>query len=284
MFGKRVQSTESVTGTKLWNRAKPQPPLSNEIFGLIIESLGKDVPSLRSCSLVSSIFRHFCSPLLYRDIELDCEEKLESFIQLGEHSGSASLVHVKSLSLTYSGFETPEHLRQPHRILEIISFKTSLETLRLHHVQFQEEPFTAQLLSRLCTVIVLVLEECCFEGFEDFVSFIRCFPRCQVLRLHSCTWARDPQNLKFRGLPAYDLSLTRLVITRSPGQFRGRRFFDQGTIVGMPWLDLSGLKSFAYVISGTTVSAPVVSHVATCETLEDLDIGVALFVKHEFGK
>ena len=228
-----------------------------------------------------SVFRHFCSPLLYQDIELDDEEKLESFIQLGEHSDS--LMHIKSLSLTYSGFETPKYLRQPHRILDIISFKTSLETLRLHHVQFQEEPFMAQLLFRLRTVIVLDLQQCCFGGFEDFVSFIRCFPDCLILRLRSCTWARDPRNLKFRGLPAYGLSPTRLEITMSPGAW-GRRYFDQGTIVGMPWLNLTCLESFAYVIPGIAASAPVMSHVANCETLDEVDIGVSFFVKHDFGK
>ena len=283
MSGKRVQSTKSVTSTKLWNRAKPQPPFSNEIFGLIIESLGKDIPFLRSCSLVCSVFRHFCSPILYRDIELDCEEKLESFIQLGEHSNS--LMHIKSLSLTYFELDTPKYLRQPHRILDMISFKTSLKSLRLHHVQFQEEPFTAQLLSRLHTVIALALEECCFGGFEDFVSFIRCFPRCQDLCLHFCTWALDSQNLKFRGLPAYCLFPTHLEVTVTRDRdWWARQDFDQGTIVGLPWLNLAGLKSLTYVIPGTSGVVPVVSHVATCATLDEADIGVNFFTGHDLGK
>ena len=54
--------------------------------------------------------------------------------------------------------------------------------------------------------------------------------------------------------------------------------------MGMPWLNLSCLKSFAYVIPGTTLSAPVVSNVAICETLDELDIGVSFIAKHDIGK
>lgn len=72
-------------------------PFSNEIFAMFIESLGEDLRSLRACSLVSSVFRHFCSPILYRDIALDRKEKVDDFIQVGERSDS--LQHIKSLSL-----------------------------------------------------------------------------------------------------------------------------------------------------------------------------------------
>ena len=51
----------------------------------------------------------------------------------------------------------------------------------------------------------------------------------------------------------------------------------------MPWLNLSGLKSFTYVIPGTTLSAPVVSNVAICETLDEVDIGASYVAKHHIG-
>jgi hypothetical protein len=231
---------------------------------------------------VSSVFRHFCNPVLYRDIELDRKEKLESFFQLGEHSDS--LVHTKSLSLAYSGFEHKTHIRKPRKILDIISRKSSLETLHLYNVQLQAEPFTASLLSKLSTVTVLSLHQCCFGGFEDFVSFIRCFPRCQVLRLRYCTWAQDHPKLRFGSLPTYDLAPTHLEIMNTSQGRRERRVFNQGKIVGLPWLNLTGMKSFTYTIQDDTVSGLVVGHITTCEFLEAVDMSVGYLVERNFGE
>jgi hypothetical protein len=261
-------------------------PLSNEIFGLIIESLGEDIPSLKSCSLVSSVFRHFCSPILYRDIELDREDKLETFFQLGERSDS--LMYTKSFRLAYSGPEDKIHIRKPRKILDIISQKASLETLRLYKVQLHRETFTESLLSRLSTVTVLSLRMCCFGGFEDFVSFIRCFPRCQVLRLLYCTWPKDRLDFKFKGLPTYDLAPAHLEIvdqaTRSGSARKGikHRYFNQGKITGMPWLNLAGVKSFRYLIQQEMASGSVVGHIATSEFLEAVDIST--YIDGHFGE
>ena len=211
---------------------------------------------------MSSVFRHFCSPILYRDIVLNREEKVDTFIQIGLGDRSHSLHHTKSLSLAYYGFETKAHLRKPHRILDVILRKTSLKALRLHRVQFQAEPFTTSVLSKLSTVTALDLQECRFGGFEDFVSFIRCFPHCDILRLRGCTWIHNEHaRLKFRGLPTYDLTPTRLEITGASMAEWGEEFCDQGKIVAMVWLDLAGLKSFTYVIKNDTVSEPVLEQI-----------------------
>jgi len=251
---------------------------------MFIESLGEDLHSLRACSLVSSVFRHFCSPVLYRDIALDRKEQLDTFIRIGEHS--ESLQHTKSLSLTYYGFETKAHLRKPHRILNIISRKSSLETLRLHRVQFQAEPLTASLLSKLSTVAVLVLQECRFGGFEDFKSFVRCFPRCGVLRLHGCTWIHgDHGKLRFKGLPVYDLAPASLEITNKSSAVEwGEEFWDQGKIIGMTWLNLAGLRSFTYTIGDGIASQPVLEQIAACELLEEVDVTISYHMRHEDGE
>ena len=145
---------------------------------MFIESLGEDLPTLRACSLVSSVFRHFCSPVLYRDIGLDCKEKADTFLQIGDRSDS--LRHTKSLSLSL-GYTHGGH---PCGILTTISRKAPLETLRVYQVRFHGESLTTPLPD----VTVLVLRECQFGMFKDFVTFIRCFPRCETLRLHGCSW------------------------------------------------------------------------------------------------
>lgn len=261
----------------------PPPPFSNEILGMFIESLGEDLHTLRACSLVSSVFRHFCSPILYRDIVLNRKEKVDTFIQIGDRSNS--LHHTKSLSLAYYGFETKAHLRKPRKILDVISRKASLETLRLYRVQFHAEPFTTSVLSKLSTVTALDLQECRFGGFEDFVSFIRCFPRCDILRLRGCTWIHNEHaRLKFRGLPTYDLAPTCLEITGASMVEWGEEFCDQGKIVGMVWLDLAGLKSFTYVIENDTVSEPVLEQIAGCKLLEEIDIALSYSGGLSFGE
>ena len=257
---------------------KTPPPLSNEIFGLIIETLGEDIPSLRSCSLVSCVFRHFCSPTLYRNIDLDCREKLETCFQLGELSDS--LTHTRSLSLT-SGFVSPRHLQ----ILDIISQKAPLETLRLYDIRFHAEPFTVSSLSKPYAVTVLSLKRCRFGGFEDFVSFVRCFPGCKALRLDSCTWeGRHFQDLKLGCLPTHSLAPVHLEIIVPLKHWSPKENCDQGRIVGMSWLDLTGLRSFKYMIENEISSERVVGRIATCEHLEEVDMSISYFVDCRFGK
>ena len=247
----------------------PFPSFPSEIFGMFIEGLGEDQHSLRACSLVSSVFRHLCSPILYRDIALDREEKVVTFIQFGERSDI--LRHVKSLSLT-----NPRNL---HGILDTVSGKAPLETLCLHRVMFHAELLTAPLLSRLSTVTALVLRGCRFRGFEDFLSFIGCFPLCEVLRLRGCTWAhrwREDAKSKIRSLPAYNISPVHLEITNNFTRERGGEYCDQGKIFGAAWLGLAGLKSFTYTIGSEVESESVLERIAASKLLEEIDISLSL--------
>ena len=132
----------------------------------------------------------------------------------------------------------------------------------------------------------LVLQECHFGGFEDFVSFIRCFPRCEVLRLHACGWIQDDEhaNLRFSGLPAYDLAPVRLEITDTIVAEWGEEFRDQGKIIGTAWLDLAGLKSFTYVIGNRATWGAVLEQIAICELLEEIDLTLVYTGGHSFGE
>jgi len=232
---------------------------------MFIEALGDDQDSLRACSLVSSVFRCLCSSILYRDIALDSDEKLDTFIEFGERSDA--LQHTKSLSLVDPG--------DPHGILDTISQKASLETICLRQAQFDVEPPTASLLSRPSTVTVLVLRECRFRGFEDFVSFIRCFPLCEVLRLRGCTWVDDEDaKSKFGNPRVQGIAPAHLEITNNSPTERGEQYCNQGKIVGAAWLDLAGLKSFTYADGGEAAIKPVLERIAACELLEEIDLAI----------
>jgi len=243
----------------------PPPSLPSEIFGMFIEALGEDQDSLRACSLVSSVFRCLCCPILYRDIALDSDEKVDTFIEFGERSDA--LQHTKSLSLVDPG--------NPHGILDTISQKASLETICLRQAQFDVEYLTAPLLSRPSTVTVLVLRECRFRGFEDFVSFIQCFPLCEVLRLRGCTWVYDEDTTSKLGNPrVHDIAPAHLEITNDSPTEWGEEYCDQGKIVGAAWLDLAGLKSFTYADGGEAAIKPVLERIAACELPEEIDLAV----------
>jgi len=246
----------------------------SEIFGMFIEALGEDQLSLRACSLVSSVFRHLCGPILHRDIALDREDKVDTFIQFGERSDI--LQHVKCLSLTNPS--------KPHGILDTVSRKASLETLCLYRVMFHVEPLTAPLLSGLSTVTVLVLRGCRFREFEDFVSFIRCIPLCEVLRLRGCTWIQhEDTNSKLRSLPAYDIAPVHLEIMNFTTEW-SEEYCDQGKIFGAAWLGLTGLKSFTYTIGHEAGSEPVLERIAACELLEEIDIALSLSTRRNVGE
>ena len=60
--------------------------------------------------------------------------------------------------------------------------------------------------------------------------------------------------------------------------------FDQGRIVGMPWLDLTGLKSFTYAIQDDTTSGPLLGRIITCGLLEEVDLSLVYHIAHSFGK
>jgi len=251
---------------------------------MFIESLGEDLRTLRACSLVSSVFRNFCSPILYRDIELNNKGKVNTLIRMGGRSNS--LQHAKSFSLTYYGFKTRAHIGKLHRVLDTISRDSSLETLRLRQVQFHAESLSAPLFSKLSSVTALVLQECHFGGFEDFVSFIRCFPRCEILRLQACSWIRNGEHAKprFGGLPAYNIAPACLEITDVIVAEWGGGFRDQGKIVGTAWLNLTGLKSFTYVIGDRTMWGAVLEQIGACELLEEIDVSLVYPGDHSFGE
>ena len=206
---------------------------------------------------------------------MDSDEKVSTFIQMGERSDA--LQYVKSLSLT--------NLSEPHRILDTISRKASLETLCLHRAEFHVEPLAASLLSRLSTVTVLVLRECRFGGFKDFVSFIRCFPLCEVLRLRACTWTRyKDAKLKFGGVRVHDIAPVHLEITNNFPMEQGEEYYDQGRIVGAAWLGLGGLKSFTYPFWGETATKLMLERIAACELLEEIDLDIPHSVRRSFGE
>jgi len=221
---------------------------------------------------VSSDFRHLCSPILYRSIALDSDEKVDTFIQFGERPNV--LQHVKSLSL-------PD-LSDPHGIFDIISQKASPETLCLHQADFRAESFAASLLLRLS---VLVLRECHFGGFKDFVSFIRCFYLCEVLRLRGCTWTRyGDAKLKIGSLRVHDIAPVPLEITNNFPIEQGEEYHDQGRIARAAWLGLGGLKSFTYAFGGGTVTKLALERIAACEHLEEIDLDIPHSVRRDFGE
>jgi hypothetical protein len=226
----------------------PFSAFPNEIYGILIELLREDPYSLRTCSLVSSVFRHFCEPILYQDLSLDSLKKVDSFIQVGKRSHV--LHHIKSLSLTDFEFETDEgHEHTPHKILDIISRKASLETLHLGHVQFHPKPLEVSVLSS--TVTVLILEMCHFGGFKAFKHFIGCFPRCEALRLHGSThsWFGE--------------------------------WVEQREIVETYGLGHMNLKSFAYAVDDSS-STDMLEEISACELLEEIDVSFPRSTYAEF--
>jgi len=243
---------------------------------MFIEALGDDQHSLRACSLVSSVFRHLCGPILYRDIALDREEKVDTFIQFGEHSDI--LRHVKSFTIKNS--------KDPHGILDTISRKASLEILCLRRDMFHPGTLTASIFSELSTVTVLVLQGCRFEEFEDFVSFIQCFPLCEILRLRRCTWIRHTDaKLEPTGrLPVHDIAPAHLEVTNNLSPTWGEEYCDQGETFGASWLGLTGLKSFTYAIGGETKLELVLGKIAACEQLEEIDVAIPYYVRRDFGE
>jgi len=253
------------------------PSFPSEIFGMFIESLWEDPDGRRSlfvCSLVSSVFRHLCGPILYRGIVLDRGDQVDDFLRLEERSDC--LRYVKSFTLNNS--------TKAPRILGAISRKASLETLRLHRVMFYGGPLTESLLSGLSTVTVLVLRECQFWKFEDFVFFIRCFPLCEVLRLDGCTWTRHEDAMsEVRSLPAHNVAPVHLEITDNARPRWGEPFCDQSDIIAAASLGLARLKSFTYGIGTGPVAEQVLETIAGCDLLEEIDVAFSHSAR-DFGE
>jgi len=259
------------------------PSFPSEIFGMFIESLGEDPDDQRSlfdCSLVSSVFRHLCGPILYQEIVLDRWEQVENFVQFGERS--ECLQYVKSFTLI-----NPKGTSQkPHIILATISRKASLETLRLHRVKFYGESLTPSLLSGLSTVTVLVLRECRFWKFEEFVFFIQCFPLCEVLRLRGCTWTRreDAKSEEVRSLPAYNVAPVHLEITNNFPPEWGEVYCDQNAILWAAPLGLARLKSFTCGFGAGAGSELVLEKIAGCDLLEEIEAAISHSAGRGFGE
>jgi len=157
----------------------------------------------------------------------------------------------------------------------------SRHPLGLNRVMFYSESLTVSLLSRLSNVTVLVLRKCRFEEFWDFVSFIRCFPLCEVLCLRGCTWTgrRDAKS-EVRSLPAYDVAPVHLEITNNSVPEWGEEYCNQSEILGAASLDLACLKSFTYGVG----AGLVLEKVAGCGLLEEIDVALPNSICCEFGE
>jgi hypothetical protein len=235
----RSQSKAQGILSQCCNRtATPFPTFPNEIYGMFIELLREDPYSFRACSLVSPVFRRFCTPILYRNLSLNYPVFVDNFIRVGERSNV--LQHTKSFRFT-SRFWTQPNEDKSHKVLDIISRKASLETLHICRAQFDPTPPEPSVLHRLSSVTVLILEQCHFGGFGAFAHFIGCFALCESLQLYGSThrWVTE--------------------------------WREQEEIVGAFGLGHMNLKSFAYAVDDSS-SMDMLKEIAASGPPEEIDV------------
>lgn len=205
---------------------------------MFIELLREDPYSFRACSLVSPVFRRFCTPILCRNLSLNYPVYADDFIRIGERSNV--LQHTKSFRFT-SCFWTEPNKDRSHKILDIISRKASLETLHIRRAQFHSTYPESSVLHKLSTVTVLILEKCHFGGFGAFTHFIGCFRLCESLQLYGSThrWVTE--------------------------------WCEQEETVGAFGLGHMKIKSFAYAVDDSS-SMDMLKEIAACGLPEEIHV------------
>ena len=189
---------------------------------MIMEILKPDHSNtIRACSLCARSLRAIAQPFLGRHISVTDQGRVRESLQLLKSSG---FQHVRSLSLgiTNKRMVLEEYWKDYLVILGLFAQRRNLVRLWLSEIPFfflqpqQEKVYKDTILALSCSVSELGLYGCHFTCYEELVSFVRAFPRCDKLYIQDCvTGGQDSPENSLAVLPRHKLSITDLDLTAS---------------------------------------------------------------------
>lgn len=169
------------------SRARPRltilPP---EIIRMIFQYLASDKETLCACSRTAHEFRHIILPFLGRHLTVNNVDRLKECTRMMRRG---AFQHVRSLDL---GIDNKWVIQEDYWrgyiiILGLFARYRALNRLWLSEVPFiflkqnQKKKFKETITALGSTVTELGLYGCHFSSYEQMISLIRAFPRCEFL-------------------------------------------------------------------------------------------------------
>ena len=229
---------------------RPPPP---EIIGIILRFLEADKTSLRACSQAARELRHIALTYLGRHLTVNTFHRLKECAQL---VARGAFQHIRSLDLgTNDRRQILENYWKDYLVvLGAFARYRTLDRLWLSGLPFNffrpdQEDLRETVTALGSTVTELGLYGCRFSSYEEMVSLIRSFPRCNSLFLRDCvTRKKSVVENAFSGLPEHRLSIGDLQLSSSLSK---GALIDVSKLIEDALLDVGSLTSLVCDV-GTT--------------------------------
>ena len=188
---------------------------------MVLQYLATDKETLSACSQTAREFRHVALSLLGRHFAVNIAIRVKECAQLITRG---AFQHVRSLDLGIGNKKAIQERYWKDYTVILGSFARfrSLNRLWLSEVPFsflqsdQKKDFRETVTTLGSTVAELGLYRCRFSSYEEIISFIRSFPRCNFLFLRDCVtgWESTDRNA-LAGLPEHKLTIQDLQLSAS---------------------------------------------------------------------
>ena len=215
---------------------------------MIMETLKSHRDAICASSLTGRSFRSVAQSFLGRHISVTDHGRVKECIRILNDSG---FQHVRSLSLGITDKKVilEEYWNDYLEVLKVFAQRRSLVQLWLWEVPFfflqrgQKKAFKEIVLGLSASVHDLGLYGCHFSCYEEMVSFVRAFPRCNKLYIQDCVTGgqASPKN-SFKGFPQHKLSIVDLDLTASS---KSELLIDLSGFIEDAELDVSSLSGLA---------------------------------------
>jgi hypothetical protein len=244
---------------------------------MVLEYLATNKETLRACSQTSPDFRHVALSFLGRHLTLNDANRLTECAQL---ITKGAFQHVRSLDLGVNNKSVILEKYWEHYIVILGSFAQyhALNRLWLSEVPFiflnqdQKENLRETITTLGSTIAELGLYGCHFSSYEEMISFIRSFPRCEFLFTRDCVKGEESTGGNaFDGLPEHNLTIKDLQLSSSSSS---ELLIDVSNLIEDAALDVGSLTSLVCDV-GTSEATQRVANAVSASPVEQFQVACA---------
>jgi len=230
---------------------------------MILEYLVHDKQTLRACSLTAHDFRHVALSFLGPHIKVNNANLLKQCAWL-IRGGAFQYVRSLDLGIDNKNAILEKYWEDYFFILESFAQFRTLTRLWLSQAPFtlfklnQREKLREAIVALGSTVTELGLYGCHFSSYEELISLVRSFPRCNFLFIRDCvTGKRATGGNAFEGLPEHRLTIKDLQLSAPK-----RLMLDISDLIEDAALDVGSLTSLVCDVGASAMTKHVAAAVA----------------------
>ena len=241
---------------------------------MVFQFLRADRETLRACSRVAREFRYAALSCLGCHLSVNTVERLKECVQLVT-KGAFQHIRFLDLGVNNKTVITEGYWRDYLTILGVFAQYGVMDRLWLSEVPFnflqpnQEKGLMQTIVALSSTVTELGLYGCHFSSYEEMISFIRSFPRCNFLFIRDCaTGEQAAGGNAFASLPEHTLTIKDLQLS-SPSS--NNPLIDVSNLIQDAALDVGSLTALVCDV-GTSEKTQRVAAAVSASPVEQFQV------------